>query len=951
MIRKLVVLVIASLLVMSASYGAAKPASSLSGLNAGQWRVSFTPKNGIDLAYNGTNIIRMSDIVAYHGQYNHAYFNYLEGVNEISVTDIPNGKRVQIKHTSKTFKGTQTITLIENRAVFHLEYGMPKNVTDGLMDYCFGYISAQPFAGRAYSLKGDSGVRSGVISLKGSQEQEENYAPDYYKEATLESSIGKVHISLDGELKGLMFRDFRNSRYVIAGGAPVFWSGIWNVPLQAGRTYSETISLSIDPVKKSSAAVAAAPKTSAKVTNCRNVKVSPGGELRIIPEPKEVHSLPGYFEINNATRVVVSNDANEQDLSGAEQFSSEIDRVYGIKIKTIRERDVADNSKNMIILGEQGRNRLLDKAVSASGMDIPANEEGYALRIDPNRIMVAGHDRAGTFYGVQSLRQLVLPGKKSPRLHSCTVTDWPSLKFRGILLFAGKNAIPFHKKLIDRLLTKYKYNAVIIECDYMQWKTNPKMATPFAMSQEDLKKDIAYARKNFLEPIPLVQSLGHCEWAFKNGQNTDIAEDPTAKYAFCPSNPKSYDFLFSLFDEAIKLFDHPRYFHIGHDEVAMIGKFPACSICSSKTETELFLSNTNKIHDYLSKKGAKVMMWGDMLLGPNEAVDANNAHSLQEAATRRAGIPKDTIIADWHYAPASADRYPSLGVFKRDGFSTISATWSEPENISNFTLASKRQEIMGHLLTLWVGYDSNEDNVKHEKYQFDAIPLAGDYAWNSGDVPVESAPYKPKELFDNDFYGKKRSTVSQDGFTLDLRGMCNATFEYRDGETKWDAKYPGSLKSVSSEESSYAGQTFLTATTDNGKAVIRLASVSEENADFPSSVLIPANITARSLMFLHTAARFDDPGTRVGCYRIRYADGTKTDVPIVFGENIGAWNSGMILPKADIVWAQNNGVGEKVVARSMEWINTKPNTKIVSIEVIAESTEAGITLMGISGTK
>jgi hypothetical protein len=947
--RRSFLLVIALLCLVSAAWGDVKPVASLSGLTSNEWKLSFTPKNGIDLSYKGVNLIRRSDLDVYHGQYTSSYFNYLQGTNKISISEIAGGKRILIEHISKTFKGTQTITLLHDKAIFRFDYGMPSNVTDGLMDYCFGYISAQPFVGRAYTLRGPSGERSGTIPAKAAKE-EDNYAPDFYNEAVMDSNVGKVHIKLDGELRGLMMRDFRYSAYTIAGGAPVFWSGIWNVPIEAGRTHSETVTLSIDPAEKTAATARKVFMKSARIIPCKEVKSAPGGELRIVPLPKQIDPLNGYFNISADTRIVVADDAGEKDLSGAELFAADVRDLYGIDLKTVRESEVDQSEKSMILIGTAGHNKMLDvEASSRKGLVPPAKEEGYALQVTPNRIFVLGYDQAGTFYGMQSLRQLLLPSAGRPRIHDCSVIDWPSLKFRGILLFVGKNALPFHEKLIDRVLTKYKYNALVLECDYLQWKTNPKMAMDFAMSQDDLKKDIAYARKNFLEPIPLVQSLGHCEWAFKNGQNTDIVEDPAARYAFCPSNPKTYDFLFSVFDEAIELFDHPRYFHIGHDEVAMTGKFPACPVCTKKSETELLLMNTNNIHDYLSSKDARVMMWGDMLLGPNEAIGANNAHTVQEAVERRAGLPKDIVIADWHYYPASPDKYPSLGIFKKDGFDTLSATWDDPENISNFTLASKRENIMGHLLTLWVGYDSSEENLKHEKPQFDIIPLAGDYAWNTGDIPVEMTPYKTETLFDEAYYRKKPVSVRRDGFCVGLQPLFNVKMDYSGtNEPRWI-----SLKSETSPAATLStmhGYKFSLSGSAGVKYGIRLASASDACTAFPRSVTIPVNASAGSLIFLHTAAKYDDPESKAGVYRVHYEDGSSEDIPIIFGKNIGDWNDSKILPDADIVWAGKTGAGDKLILRAMEWKNPHPGKKIASIEAIAENTEAGITLLGISGT-
>ncbi|MGN6531506.1 MAG: hypothetical protein ACTHK0_07115, partial [Ginsengibacter sp.] len=49
-----------------------------------------------------------------------------------------------------------------------------------------------------------------------------------------------------------------------------------------------------------------------------------------------------------------------------------------------------------------------------------------------------------------------------------------------------------------------------------------------------------------------------------------------------------------------------------------------CPLCRGKDYSELFAKDVNKLHDYFSKRGIKIGMWGDYLLesvrgkGPQE---------------------------------------------------------------------------------------------------------------------------------------------------------------------------------------------------------------------------------------------------------------------------------------------------------------------------------------------
>jgi hexosaminidase len=59
---------------------------------------------------------------------------------------------------------------------------------------------------------------------------------------------------------------------------------------------------------------------------------------------------------------------------------------------------------------------LFASIVITSGINVPANldPEGYVLAVNANEVLVAGKTEAGTFYGLQTLKQLV-----TAKAHTC----------------------------------------------------------------------------------------------------------------------------------------------------------------------------------------------------------------------------------------------------------------------------------------------------------------------------------------------------------------------------------------------------------------------------------------------------------------------------------------------------------------------------------------------------
>ncbi|MEN6356919.1 MAG: beta-N-acetylhexosaminidase [Armatimonadota bacterium] len=944
--RNLSLAIVVAFLCICTGNASAEPTGSTHNTKVGKWNLSFTHDLGFILSYNNVNIIRSTGLTIHNGNSNSQYFSYYYGNNDISVQDIAQGKVVTIKHSSKSFSGSHTITLLPDRVIFQFDYALPKEITDGKMNM-YALLSAQPIAGRAYQASGTKGDISGIIPVHW-EKSGKNYAPDYLTEATFDSVLGKLKIKVEGDLIGLRLLDYRSGEVGPSRWAPIFRVGIFNKDIEPGINHSQTITVSIEPAPEKERTARMPQGGEIKVIPTSNVQTPPS-DMIIIPEPKELKLLAGDFRLNADTKIVVADDATEKDYSGALLFTSDVFALSGLDLKIIRESQAKNNS-NVILVGEPGRNKILGKAAKADGINPPSKDEGYALSVAPERVVVAGFDRAGSFYGMQTLRQIVRSQGDQVYIPGCRVNDWPSLKFRGVHLYTGKDAPAFHKKLIDRILTKYKYNYLIMDCSYMQWKTNPDLAMDYAESQEDVKKEVAYAGNNFLEVIPLVATLGHAEWMFKNGQNLNLVEDKSCHYAYCPSKEETYDFIFKIYDEAINVFK-PKYFHIGHDEVANRGKFPTCDLCKDKSMTELMCGDIRRIHDYFSKKGIRMMMWGDMLLADGEASSSKNAPNAIESKKRRDLIPKDVIITDWHYDPARVQDYNSLKVFQDAGFDVIASTWYTPRNIWSFANAAKANHSMGHLLTLWVGTNSNEQNLVGRKEQFNAMVLGGEFAWNDGKTGLENLPYDFTEVFDQSYERKQPAFVIHDGFMTDISAYYNVKLADNPQGSGWAGLGPGDdLSNAPVGSAILKGIRFRLADSTSKNSAIRVASSMDTDAVYPEKVSIPLNTKAHSLFFLHTTARCDAPVTKSGYYIAHYSDGTQVDIPLIYRNNITAWTDPSECPNAMPVWSMQSKADETLLLRVFEWTNPSPDKTIAFIDMVPSGTEAGMALLGISGT-
>ena len=695
-------------------------------------------------------------------------------------------------------------------------------------------------------------------------------------------------------------------------------------------------------------AVAASPATlEAKAREAADLRVAQYGPVYVIPEPQDMKLSDGAFRLTTHTRIVVADSAKPEDLRGAQSFADEVKLLYGFEPKIVREHEAGKGA--MILVGEAS-NKLLASAAKKAALSAPAKDEGYALKVTPKLVLVLGHDRMGSYYGMQTLKQLVRADAKGTAIHGCTINDWPSLKFRGLHLFTSDKALPFHKKLIDRIMSRYKMNNLILEVDFIKWKTDPSIAVPWSEEQSDVKKELAYAHDHFIEVNPLLQSLGHCDWLFMSGKNKDIAENPDHPYAYCPTNPRVYDYIFKFYDETVKLFDNPKYVHIGHDEVQEPGGFPRHEECKKRTPEQIFVDDTLKVSAHLAKSGARIMLWGDMMLAKGDSPDATNAKDPETAKWIRDQLPKDAVITDWHYASASPGDFKSLKLFMDEGHDAIAATWYTPANIEDFSKQAKNVGALGLLQTTWPGFNSCEDNLKSYFNQFSAVILAAEYSWNSGKTDLDHLPYNWDEEFRRQWDPKPIDAKGRKGFTLDISPACNVSLADNDLHTGWLGLGPkNDLSAVPTGETRLRGDLFKLAANDAAPSAIRLASSLDSDRAYPKIAEIGVDHKAKSLLFLHTCAWTDAAKRKVGAYKINYTDGTSETIDLLYGVNIVSWIDQRSVGGAEKAWGGRTKDDQRVALWRFQWDNPQPSKAIKSIEFSSNQTEAGPVLVAVSG--
>ncbi len=113
------------------------------------------------------------------------------------------------------------------------------------------------------------------------------------------------------------------------------------------------------------------------------------------------------------------------------------------------------------------------------------------------------------------------------------------------------------------------------------------------------------------------------------------------------SSEKSEKILKDLIAELHELFGNPPYFHIGCDEAYDMA---TCYKCRSQNPVSLFVGHLDKFRKFLLARGARTIIWHDMLLDREDPRWAGKiATGNQKTAEALGAFDKSIVIADWQY--------------------------------------------------------------------------------------------------------------------------------------------------------------------------------------------------------------------------------------------------------------------------------------------------------------
>lgn len=209
--------------------------------------------------------------------------------------------------------------------------------------------------------------------------------------------------------------------------------------------------------------------------------------IDVQPVPQQVSKPNGSINLSETYRLSGETEANPYAVQA---------------LKGLLAGKQAGDAGVRIYIGEKG-----DKAVRKFARRIPGEKEGYYLSINDKEIILAGNDERGTYYALQTLKQLL----KDNQLPVVEIQDYPAIRYRGVV--EGFYGTPWSHEARLRQLRFYgenKMNTYIYGPKDDPYHSSPNWRLPYPEKEaKQLQELVKVAKENEVDFV----------WAIHPGQD------------------------------------------------------------------------------------------------------------------------------------------------------------------------------------------------------------------------------------------------------------------------------------------------------------------------------------------------------------------------------------------------------------------------------------------------
>lgn len=251
-------------------------------------------------------------------------------------------------------------------------------------------------------------------------------------------------------------------------------------------------------------------------------------------------------------------------------------------------------------------------------LDETMKNDTFYTDIGERYITIFAKEEKDLFYGLLDLLQKV----KTREILKIGLSE-SIAEERGVHIDSGRKhyTVRFYKDLIETMA----YNKLnILQMHFsenlgyrLESKKYPEITSIEHLTQDDIKEIIEYAREFYVEVIPSFDTPGHLGHILKEKPEYQLENLETGLDI---TSVKARDFIKSMYDEIIEIFQDPSKIHIGADEFINFNEYdqyPSLdlyakeNISPNATSADTFVDYINEMGSYLLDQGKSVRVWSD----------------------------------------------------------------------------------------------------------------------------------------------------------------------------------------------------------------------------------------------------------------------------------------------------------------------------------------------------
>jgi hypothetical protein len=447
--------------------------------------------------------------------------------------------------------------------------------------------------------------------------------------------------------------------------------------------------------------------------------------IRVVPAPRQLAQTGARFEFTRETRVALADPRSEGDRFAAEDFIDDARGAANLSLRIASRKDRAT-----ILIGSLD-SATIQSALKRAGVVPPAslNEEGYVLSVTPREIVVAGRTSAGTFYGVQTLKQLVSGEGAAAFVPGVRVVDYPQMRWRAMFDDINRGPVPTVEYVKRQLRTEaaFKLNMHSFNMEnIVRFASHPLLGPEGgALTPAEIRDLAAYARRYHIELVPQQQTFGHLHKVLSLEKYAPLAEAPYGD-VLSPQQEGTYQLVADWYKELNELFPG-RFFHVGEDETFELGEGQSREAVRAKGVGAVYFEHLRRVREILKPYDRRLMFWGDIALNHPDLIGS---------------VPKEMIAMNWSYG-GREDFKARIKPFKDAGLEQFVCpgvqTWNQifpneetaVKNIVNFVRDGQEANALGMMNTQW-----DDDGESLFETAWYGVVLGAAASWQQGQLDV-----------------------------------------------------------------------------------------------------------------------------------------------------------------------------------------------------------------------